>query len=96
MTTFRLTNWGSGIQAADSIADNDYNRWQKARNTAEPTLCFLCGFEYPISDVLYAQITNVLETQENMDFQDNNPKGYAIMVEKKFHNWHIDNDVKEV
>ena len=68
MTTFRLTNWGSGIQAADSIADNDYKKWQKARNTAEPTLCFLCGMEYPISDVLYAQVTNVLETQENMDF----------------------------
>lgn len=96
MTTYRLTNWGSGIQAADPIADNDYKRWQKARNTAEPTLCFICGLEYPISTVLYSQVTNVIENQENMDFQDNDPKGYAIMVEKKFHNWHIENNVEEV
>ena len=77
MTTFRLTNWGSGIQSADPIADNDYKRWQKARNTAEPTFCFICGLEYPISTVLYSQV-------------------YDIMVEKKFHKWHLDNNVEEV
>ena len=96
MTTYRLTNWGSGIQSSDSVADNDYKKWQKARNTAEPTLCFICGFEFPISDVLYSQVTNVIETQENIDFQDNDPKGYAIMVENKFHKWHLDNNVEEV